>query len=103
MVLRVWNEYLKAREPQDQESTYEYFIGKINSFTVLFMGTPLGFYEDSRKPKRTSISTHIYGSVPQEDTILDLWCSDNKQKMECIAAYSSLYPLMIYCLNRLND
>lgn len=28
---------------------------------------------------------------------------DSKRKMECVAAYSSLYPLMIYYLNRLND
>jgi predicted nucleic acid-binding Zn ribbon protein len=41
--------------------------------------------------------------VPQEDTRLDLWYPDSKRKMECVAAYSSLYPLMIYYLNRLND
>lgn len=28
---------------------------------------------------------------------------DSKRKMECVAAYSSLYPRMIYYLNRLND
>ena len=50
-----------------------------------------------------SITTHIYGSVPQEDTRLDLWYPDSKRKMECVAAYSSLYPLITYYLNRLND
>ena len=76
----------------------------MNGFTALFMGNPpLDFDEDTGKPKRLNISTHIHGSVPQEDTRLDLWYPDSKRKMECVAAYSSLYPLMIYYLNRLND
>ena len=104
VALRVWNEYLKAREPRDRESACEHFIGKMNGFTALFMGNPpLDFDEDTGKPKRLNISTHIHGSVPQEDTRLDLWYPDSKRKMECVAAYSSLYPLMIYYLNRLND
>lgn len=79
-------------------------MGKMNGFTALFMGNPpLDFDEDTGKPKRLNISTHIYGSAPQEDTRLDLWCPDSKRKMECVAAYSSLYPLIIYYLNRLND
>ena len=104
VALRVWNEYLKAREPRDRESACDRFIGKMNSFTALFMGNPpLDFDEDIGKPKRLNVSTHIHGSVPQEDTRLDLWYPDSKRKMECVAAYSSLYPLMIYYLNRLND
>ena len=76
----------------------------MNGFTALFMGNPpLAFDEDSGKPKRLNISTHIYGSVPQEDTRLDLWYPDSKRNMECVSAYSSLYPLIIYYLNRLND
>ena len=104
MALRIWNEYLKAREPRDRESACERFMGKMNGFTALFMGNPpLDFDEDTGKPKRLDISTHIYGSAPQEDTRLDLWYPDSKRKMECVAAYSSLYPLIIYYLNRLND
>lgn len=104
VALRIWNEYLKAREPRDRESACERFMGKMNGFTALFMGNPpLDFDEDTGKPKRLNISTHIYGSAPQEDTRLDLWCPDSKRKMECVAAYSSLYPLIIYYLNRLND
>ena len=64
---------------------------------------PLDFDEDTGKPKRLNIFTHIHGSLPQEDTRLDLWYPDSKRKMECVAAYSSLYPLIIYYLNRLND
>ena len=76
----------------------------MNGFTALFMGNPpLDFDEDSGKPTLLNISTHIYGSVPQEDTRLDLWYPDGKRKTECVAAYASLYPLMIYYLNRLND
>ena len=104
VALRIWNEYLKAREPRDRESACERFMGKMNGFTALFMGNPpLDFDEDTGKPKRLDISTHIYGSAPQEDTRLDLWYPDSKRKMECVAAYSSLYPLIIYYLNRLND
>ena len=104
VALRIWNEYLKAREPRDREAACERFIGKMNGFTALFMGNPpLDFDEDTGKPKHLNISTHIYGSVPQEDTRLDLWYPDSKRKMECVAAYSSLYPLIIYYLNRLND
>ena len=69
----------------------------------IFSASPLDFDEDTGKPKRLDISTHIYGSAPQEDTRLDLWYPDSKRKMECVAAYSSLYPLIIYYLNRLND
>ena len=97
VALRIWNEYLKAKEPRDRESACERFIEKMNSFTALFMGNPpLDFDEDTGKPKHLNIATHIYGSVPQEDTRLDLWYPDSKRKMECVAAYSSLYPLMIY-------
>ena len=102
--LHIWNEYLKAREPRDREAACERFIGKMNGFTALFMGTPpLDFDENTGKPKRLNITTHIYGSVPQEDTRLDLWYPDSKRKTECVAAYSSLYPLITYYLNRLND
>ena len=104
VALRIWNEYLKAREPRNREAACERFIRKMNGFTALFMGNPpLDFDEDSGKPKRLNISTHIYGSVPQEDTRLDLWYPDSKRNMECVSAYSSLYPLIIYYLNRLND
>ena len=104
VALRIWNEYLKAREPRDRESACERFMGKMNGFTALFMGNPpLDFDEDTGKPKRLDISTHIYGSAPQEDTRLDLWYPDSKRKMEGVAAYLSLYPLIIYYLNRLND
>ena len=53
VALRIWNEYLKAREPRDREAACERFIGKMNGFTALFMGNPpLEFDEDSGKPKR---------------------------------------------------
>ena len=62
-----------TREPRDRESACERFIEKTNGFTALFMGNPpLDFDEDTGKPKRLNISTHIHGSVPQEDTRLDL-------------------------------
>ena len=97
VALRIWNEYLKAREPRDRESACERFIGKMNGFTALFMGNPpLDFDEDTGKPKRLNIATHIYGAVPQEDTRLDLWYPDSNRNMECVSAYSSLYPLIIY-------
>mgnify|MGYP000650587293 CR=1 FL=1 len=81
VALRIWNEYLKAREPRNREAACERFIGKMNGFTALFMGNPpLDFDEDSGKPKRLNISTHIYGSVPQEDTRLEPLVSGQQTK-----------------------
>ena len=34
---------------------------------------------------------------------LDLWFPDNRRTEECVSAYASLYPLITYYLNRLND
>ena len=34
VALRIWNEYLKAREPRDRESACERFIGKMNGFIL---------------------------------------------------------------------
>lgn len=74
VALRIWNEYLKAREPRDRESACERFIEKNDGFTPYLLAIhPLDFDEDTGKPKRLNISTHIHGSVPQEDTRLDLW------------------------------
>ena len=59
VALRVWNEYLKAREPRDRESACEHFIGKMNGFTALFMGNPpLDFDEDTGTVSYTHLRAH---------------------------------------------
>lgn len=101
---RIWNGYLLAREPRDREAACERFMRKAERFTATFMGSPpLSFDDSTGKPSQLNISHHIFGSVPLEDTRLDLWYPDNKRKMECVAAYVSLYPVIAYYLSRLND
>lgn len=101
---RIWNEYLRAREPRDRLAACDRFIRKMNGFTATFMeAPPLEFDPDTGRPQRLNISHRIWGSVPAEDTRLDLWYPDNKRGAECVAAYVSLHPLIIYYLNRLSD
>lgn len=104
VAFRIWNGYLLAREPAKREEACELFIHKMNGFTAMFMGSPLiDFNGENWKAKPFSFRGRIFGSVPDEDTRLDLWYPDNERKIECAAAYASLYPLVIYYLNRLND
>lgn len=101
---RIWNGYLLAREPRDRETACELFMREVERFTATFMGTPpLSFDDATGKPKQLNISHHILGSVPLEDTRLDLWYPDNRRKMECAAVCASFYPMITYYLNRLND
>ena len=50
-----------------------------------------------------NLSSRFFGNVPIEDTRLELWYPDQKRTVECVAISSSLYPLIIYYLNRLRD
>ncbi len=42
-------------------------------------------------------------AYPSEDTRFNLWFPNNRHTEECVSAYASLYPLITYYLNRLND
>lgn len=104
VAFRIWNDYLIAREPRDREAACQHFLNKMSSFTILFCEeSPLQFDSDTGKPRRFHISSRIFGSVPSEETRLDLWYPDNRRMTECVAAYASFYPLVTYYLNRLND
>ena len=49
------------------------------------------------------IFSNSNGTMYIEITRLELWFPDNRRRTECVAAYSSFYPLITYYLNRLND
>ena len=104
VAFRIWNDYLIAREPRDREAACQRFMDKMSNFTMLFHEeSPLQFDSDIGKPKQFHISSRMFGSVPPEETRLDLWYPDNRRTIECVAAYASFYPLVTYYLNRLND
>lgn len=101
---RIWNGYLRAREPREREQACDLFIKDISRLTNAFIDeSPLRFDPDTGKPETFHISSRRFGSVPVEDTRLDLWYPDNKRETECVSAYASVYPLITYYLNRLND
>ena len=104
VAFRIWNDYLIAREPRDREAACQRFMNKMSRFTMSFREeSPLQFDSDTGKPKQFHISSRIFGSVPPEETRLDLWYPDNRRMTECVATYTSFYPLVTYYLNRLND
>ena len=101
---RIWNGYLLAREPRNRVEACDRFMGKVSHFTMAFQQrSPLQFDSDTGRPQPFSITSRVFGSVPSEDTRLDLWFPDNKRMTESVSAYASLYPLITYYLNRLND
>ena len=101
---RIWNDYLLAREPRERVKACDRFMDKMSHFTQMFQErSPLRFDPDTGKPERFHISSRVFGTVPAEETRLDLWYPDNKRNTECVAAYASLYPAVTYYLNRLND
>lgn len=58
---------------------------------------------ETGKPKHFQAGSLYFKGAPSEDTRLDLWFPDNRRTEECVSAYASLYPLITYYLNRLND
>ena len=79
-------------------------MDKMSHFTMTFQQrSPLQFDSDTGRPQPFHISSRIFGSVPAAETRLDLWYPDNRRTTECVAAYTTFYPLITYYLNRLND
>ena len=100
---RIWNGYLLAREPAKRAEACDRFMDKISHFTMTFQQrSPLQFDSDTGRPQPFHISSRIFGSVPAAETRLDLWYPDNRRTTECVAAYTTFYPLITYYLNRLN-
>ena len=101
---RIWDEYLRAREKRDRPAACDWFMDRAAHFTMAFLQrSPLQFDSDTGRPQPFSITSRVFGSVPSDDTRLDLWFPDNKRRTESVSAYNSLYPLITYYLNRLND
>ena len=88
---RIWTDYLLAREPRERAKACDRFMDKMSHFTQMFQErSPLRFDPDTGKPERFHISSRVFGTVPAEETRLDLWYPDNKRNTECVAAYASL-------------
>lgn len=101
---RIWNDYLIAREVRERKIACEQFVSDVGHLTIAFSNHDfLKLDNDTGKADRFHISSHFFGSVPKEDTRLDLWFPERRRDMECVTAYASFYPLIIYYLNRLND
>lgn len=101
---RIWNDYLKAREPRDRKTACENFVRRVSHLTLSFHETNLLNLDlDTGKAKKLQISHRYFSDVPQEDTHLDLWFLDTNRKTECVSISDSFYPLIIYYLNRLDD
>lgn len=101
---RIWNGYLKARLPADRNTASENFLREASTLTLAFhTDSPLEFDADSGKPRRFDLTRRIWRQIPSEALRLDLWYPDRQVTTECISIYESLYPLLIYYMNRLLD
>lgn len=82
--VRIWNEYLKARLPRDRNTASERFLRKISELTIAFhTDSPLDFDKDTGKAIRFDLT--------------------RRDMTECVSAYHSFYPLLIYYMNRLSE
>ncbi len=101
---RIWNEYLKARLIRDRKSAREDFLAKVTSLTLAFhTQKPLDFDTSTGKPLRFDLTNRIMPRIPSGALRLDLWYPDQRLETECVAAYSSFYPVLIYYMNRISD
>lgn len=101
---RIWNGYLAARLPRDRAEACGRFMDGMACLTAVFQEeSPLRLDPETGRPERPCISGRAFGSIPAEETRLDLWYPDNRRPMECVAAHASLCPMVTYYLNRLGD
>ena len=101
---RIWNDYLKAREPRDRKTACENYVRRLSHLILSFHETNLlNLDDETGKARKLEIAHRYFSDVPQEDTRLDLWFPDNNRSTECASVSDSFYPLIIYYLNRLND
>ena len=103
VAFRIWNSYLLAREPRDRNAACDRFMDKMSRLTGVFQNESMSFDRETGKPKHFQAGSLYFKGAPSEDTRLDLWFPDNRRTEECVSAYASLYPLITYYLNRLND
>lgn len=101
---RIWNGYLLAREPRERNEACERFMYKMETLLMAFQtDNVMEFDKETGKPRRFNASKLYFNQTPAENTRLDIWFPDNRRMTECVAAYSSFYPLITYYLNRLSD
>ena len=103
MAFRIWNDYLKARQPAKRKEARDRFIWSMTALTAAFQQRPLSFDEETGKPHVLRLADIFYGSAPDSSARLSLWYPDMTKKQECACAYFSFYPLLIYYLNKLDD
>ena len=102
--LRIWNGYLLAREPRDRNGACDRFMAEMGVLTSAFHGERiLDTDPETGKPKPLDPGQRFYGRGRSADARLDLWYPAGRQTEECVAAYVSFYPLIIYYLNRLRE
>lgn len=93
---RIWNDYLKAREPRDHTTACENFVYKasqlIHSFHEISL---LNLDSETGKAKNVNIAHRYFSDVPMENIHLTLWFPNNKHSTKCASVYSSFYPLII--------
>ena len=88
---------------QIRNAACDRFMDKMSSLTGVFHNETMSFDRETGKPKHFQAGRLYFKGAPSEDTRLDLWFPDNRRTEECVSAYASLYPLITYYLNRLND
>lgn len=101
---RIWNEYLKARLPRERNAASERFLQKVSDLTIAFhTDSPLDFDKNTGKAIRFDLTRRMWGRIPEQALRLDLWYPDRRDMTECVSAYHSFYPLLIYYMNRLSE
>lgn len=101
---RIWNDYLITREVRARNPASEMFLKAESSLTLAFhTDSPLEYNEENGKPCRFDLTRRIWRQIPSAALHLDLWYQDRQITTECISIHDSLYPLLIYYINRLLD
>ena len=102
--LRIWNGYLLAREPRDRSAACDRLMAEMGALTSAFHGEKvLDMDPETGRPRPLDLGQRFFGRTRSTDARLDLWYPAGRQSMECVAAYASFYPLIIYYLNRLRE
>lgn len=104
--VRVWNEYLKAREYRERDAASEQFVSRMRRLTAAFQspvfqnGDQVLFDEETRRARRFELSADFFIQISMEDARTELWYPDGENlQTECAAVYDSFYPMIAYYAN----
>jgi len=92
--IRLWDGYLRARQPRDRDTAAEVF--KLDLTRLL---SPLSAYSQEKLLDRSCADAIRQSS---EEMKLDIWYPP-KTDMECVTAYSSFLPVFLYYHKRLTE